>query len=93
MKELIELLTDGKSRTMEMLAEELGKSTDLIKRDVEFLEKAGVIKRVVFTDTCSPGHSCDGCTGCGTGGAGGKACASCMPEGGFKNMGVMWEIV
>ena len=42
MKELIELLTDGKSRTMEMLAEELGKSTDIIKRDVEFLEKAAL---------------------------------------------------
>ncbi len=30
------------------------------------------------------------CSGCGTGG---KACAGCMPEGGFQHMGVMWEVV
>lgn len=26
-------------------------------------------------------------------GTGGGSCASCMPEGGFRNMGVMWEVV
>ena len=34
-----------------------------------------------------------GCTGghCGT--AQGAACSSCMPEGGFRNMGTVWEVV
>ncbi|MBQ7606240.1 MAG: ferrous iron transport protein A [Firmicutes bacterium] len=34
------------------------------------------------------GHSCSGCSGC----SGGTACSGCMPEGGFKNMGAMWEV-
>ncbi len=90
MEELIRLLKDGRSRTLEMLAMDLGTSVEKVKRDIEFLENTGVIKRIEFTETCSQGHSCDGCTGCGTGGS---ACASCMPEGGFRNMGTMWEVI
>ncbi len=87
MEKLIELLKDGRSRTVEMLAVELNTSVDAVKRDLEFLERTGVIKRVDFTGS---GHSCNGCTGCGTGK---KNCAGCIPEGGFKNMGVMWEVL
>ncbi|MCR5410177.1 MAG: DeoR family transcriptional regulator [Lachnospiraceae bacterium] len=90
MEELIELLKDGKSRTLEMLASDMHTSTDVIRRDLDYLERTGVIKRVRFFDSCSAGHSCEGCSGCGTGG---RSCASCMPEGGFRNMGVMWEVV
>ncbi|MBR6308862.1 MAG: DeoR family transcriptional regulator [Lachnospiraceae bacterium] len=90
MEELIKLLNDGKSRTIEMLAIELNTSTDKVKRDIEFLERTGVVKRIVFSGTHTSGTSCNGCTGCGTGG---KTCAGCMPEGGFQNMGVMWEVV
>ena len=86
MEKLLELLKDGKSRTTEMLANELGITVDEVKRDIEFLEHAGVIRRVPFAEN---GHSCNGCTGCGTGK---KTCAGCMPEGGFKNMGYMWEV-
>ena len=90
MEELIELLSDGRSRSIEMLAMELDTSVEKVKRDLEFLEQNGVIRRITFAGTCGTGHSCNGCSGCGTGN---QACAACMPEGGFQNMGVMWEVV
>ena len=84
MQELIDLLKDGKSRSLTMIASELGKTVSQIERDIEFLERSGVIKRIEFSmcgncSTCSPGER--------------KTCPGCMPEGGFKNMGVMWELV
>ncbi len=90
MDELLKLLNDGKSRTIEMLAVELGTSTEKVRRNIEFLERTGVIRRIVFSDSHQHGNSCNGITGCGTGG---KTCAGCMPEGGFQNTGVMWEVV
>ena len=34
------------------------------------------------------------CAGCSHGkNCGSQACAACMPKGGFKNMGVMWEVI
>ncbi len=90
MEELIGLLKDGKSRTLEMLATEMNTSIENVKRDIDFLERAGLIKRIVFSGDGKVGHSCTGCTG---GGTGGKTCAGCMPENGFQNMGVMWEVV
>ena len=87
MNELIELLTDGRSRTIEMLSDELNAPVENVKRDIEYLERMGVIKRIEF-NLSHP--SCNGCTGCGTGS---KTCAGCMPENGFNNMGTMWEIV
>ena len=90
MEELIGLLKDGKSRTLEMLAAEMHTSVENVKRDIDFLERAGLIKRIVFSGDGKVGHSCTGCTGCGTGN---KTCAGCMPENGFQNMGVMWEVV
>ena len=89
MEELIKLLKDGRSRTTEMLAMELNTSVEIVLRDIGFLERTGVIKRVMFSNPQGSPHSCKGCTGCSSGQ---KACATCMPEGGFKNMGVMWEI-
>ncbi len=85
MNELIELLKDGRSRSVTMLAAELGKPAWQIERDIDFLEKTGVIRRVVTS-------ACGSCSGCSTDG-GSKSCPGCMPDGGFKNMGVMWEIV
>ncbi|MCR5797806.1 MAG: DeoR family transcriptional regulator [Eubacterium sp.] len=89
MEELIELLRDGKSRTVEMMAIELNTTVEKIRRDIEFLEHTGVIKKVDFQTACGGGSSCDGCTSCGTGS---KSCQSCMPKEGFQNMGTMWEI-
>ena len=85
MEELLNLLRDGHSRSIEMLAAELNTSTDDINRRIEFLERAGMIRRVLnIKNNCS--HGCNGghCPGCKKG---------CLPEGGFKNMGEMWEVV
>ncbi len=87
MNELIELLRDGKSRTIEMLAMELNTTVEKVNRDIDFLERTGVIRRITFSGA---GSQCNGCTGCGTGN---KTCAGCMPKDGFRNMGVMWSVV
>lgn len=84
MQELIALLKDGKSRSITMIAAELGKTVSQVERDIEFLERTGVIKRIEFS-------MCGNCSSCSPGKA--KTCPGCMPEGGFKNMGVMWELV
>ncbi len=90
MNELLALLKDGKSRTPEMLAAELHTSIENVERDIDFLERSGVIRRISFADPQNLSHSCNGCSGCGTGN---KTCAGCMPEGGFQNMGKMYEVV
>lgn len=91
MEELLSLLKDGKSRTLEMLAMELGTSVEKVKRDIEFLERSKVIRKIDFSQSAGCGHSCSCCSGC-SGCSGGTACLGCMPEGGFKNMGAMWEV-
>ena len=79
MEELLNLLRDGHSRSIEMLASELSTTTDEILRRMEFLERAGMIRRVLnIKNDCS--HDCSNCK-------------KCLPEGGFKNMGEMWEVV
>ncbi|MCR5616541.1 MAG: DeoR family transcriptional regulator [Saccharofermentans sp.] len=85
MQELLELLKDGRSRSVKMIAAELGKPVEIVERDIEFLEKSGVIRRIDFS-------VCGSCNGCSSGEEK-KTCPGCMPEGGFKNMGSMWEIV
>ena len=105
MEELLNLLTDGRSRTIEMLAGELHTSTDDILRKIDFLERSKIIRRVATSypenetlltagkktaPVCS-GH-CTSCAGCSHG-KGKSHCDSCMPKGGFKNMGIMWEVI
>ena len=105
MEELLKLLTDGRSRTIEMLAGELDTSTNDILRKIDFLERSNIIRRVATSysqdetlltagknpvPVCS-GH-CTSCAGCSHGKEK-SHCASCMPKGGFKNMGIMWEVV
>jgi hypothetical protein len=68
-----------------MIAHELHMTVEQVSRDIEFLERAGVIRRISFS-------MCGSCGSCG-GTSDGKTCPGCMPEGGFKNMGEMWEIV
>ena len=87
MQKLIELLKDGKSRTLEMLAEELNISVDQVKRDLEYLERMGVIRRTGYMNAVE--HDCSTCGGC----ADGQKCKSCAPEGGFQNMGKRWEVL
>ncbi len=109
MNELLNLLMDGRSRTIEMLASELNTSSEDILRKIDFLERAGLIRRVatsfskdeslrtagknpVVAGAACSSH-CSSCSGCSHGKDGKAACSSCMPEGGFKNMGFMWEVV
>ena len=87
MEELLQLLSDGRSRTIEMLAGELDTTTDDILRKIDFLERSKIIRRVAT----SYSKKCAGCShgvNCGS-----QACAACMPKGGFKNMGMMWEVI
>ena len=87
MEELLNLLTDGRSRTIEMLAGELDTTTDDILRKIDFLERSNIIRRVATSYSKK-------CAGCSHGGnCGSQACAVCMPKGGFKNMGIMWEVI
>ncbi len=67
MEALLNLLKDGNARTVDTLAIELDTSKSDVKRQLEFLERMGVIKRIPI-------------------------CVGCAPEGGFKNMGEMWEV-
>ena len=87
MQKLLELLKDGKSRSIEMLAAEMSVSTDQVKRDLEYLERMGVIRKTGYNQ--ANGHDCSTCGGC----TDGQKCKSCAPEGGFKNMGSMWEVL
>jgi hypothetical protein len=115
MEQLLNLLSDGRSRTIEMLAAELNTSFDDVCRKIEFLERTGIIKRVATSfskdenlltagrsptsaPSCPAGcTSCTSCSGCSFGKKGGTngkpACSACMPKDGFKNMGIMWEVV
>ena len=67
MEALLELLRDGNARSVDMLAIELGTTKIDIRRQLEFLEHMGVIKRIPLE-------------------------VGCAPEGGFQNMGEMWEV-
>ncbi|MCR4648371.1 MAG: hypothetical protein K5776_04755 [Lachnospiraceae bacterium] len=87
MQRLLELLKDGKSRTKEMLSEELGITSEQLDRDMDYLERMGVIRRTGYAE--AQGHDCSTCGGCRDG----QKCKSCAPEGGFKNMGLMWEVI
>ncbi len=86
MERLLSLLKDGNARSLTALAIELDTTEDDIRRQLEFLERAGVIRRIVF----DPG--CAGCGGC-SGRKKGTACSGCIPKGGFRNMGERWEVV
>ena len=48
MNELLNLLRDGHARTTLMLASELHTTPADIRRKLEFLENAGIIKRISF---------------------------------------------
>ncbi len=91
MRELIELLKDGHARTTKLLAIELGTSEADVKRQIEYLTNIGVIRKVDMS--CSCGGSCgkEGRDAHSHGNCGN--CSSCLPEGGFKNMGEMYEVV
>lgn len=83
MDQLLSLLSDGRARTVELLAVELQTDMEDVKRKLEYLEMIGLLKRI------SPAVSgCKSCSGCQTkDGCNAATCKGCLPEGGFKNMG------
>lgn len=85
MKKLLELLKDGNSRTIEQLAAELGTTDGDIARQLEYLERIGMIRRVGFSEQKSCGGSCTGCDP--------AHCKGCMPQDAVMNMGEIWEVV
>lgn len=85
MKRLLELLKDGNSRTIEQLAAELDTTPADISRQLEYLERIGMIRRVSFSAQKSCGGSCTGCDP--------AHCKGCMPTDAAMNMGEMWEVV
>ena len=88
MEALLDLLKDGTSRSVEQLAAELHTGSEDVLRRMELLERAGLIRRVLHRGT-----GCGACTGCGGKPKKGAPCAGCLPDGGFANMGEMWEVV
>ena len=86
MNELLNLLKDGNSRSIEDFAQELNTTIEDIVRRIEFLEHVGMIRRI-FTKQ----KKCASCSSCSL--HTGKTCPNCLPEGGFKNMCEMWEVV
>ncbi|MCR5046288.1 MAG: Lrp/AsnC family transcriptional regulator [Treponema sp.] len=83
MEELLELLRDGNSRSVEMIAAELNSSPEDVLRKIDFMERAGIIRRVTEKkDSCGK-HKCSDCSNC----------SRCQPKGGFKGMGEIWEVV
>ena len=86
MEELLKLLKDGHARTLEELASELNTNIDDIRCKLEYLELIGVIRRI---SPFSCGAACPECAMS----SGTAPCKGCLPDGGFKNMGEMWEIV
>ena len=97
MNELLNLLKDGHARTTLMLASELHTTPADIRRKLEFLENAGIIKRISFTAASCGSGSCTGCSpnaGNDPGGRKGKSgCSGCIPGAELMNMGEMWEVV
>ena len=85
MNELLELLKDGNSRTVDILAAELGTTPDDISRQLEYLERIGMIRKVSFSVPKTCGGSCSGCNA--------AECKGCMPKNASVNMGEMWEVV
>ncbi len=91
MNELLNMLKDGNTRSVEHMSAELDTSTEDIERMLEYMENMGILKR---TDLGKIGCTdCSTCPGCDPGTCANSPCAGCMPEGGFKNMGVIWEIM
>ena len=82
MKRLLELLKDGNSRTIEQLAAELATTPTDITRQLEYLERIGMIRRVSFSAHKSCGGNCDP-----------AHCKGCIPKNAAMNMGEMWEVV
>ncbi len=91
MQKLLELLKDGKCRTVQMLASELKTSVEDVKRRMEYLENMGIIRKVPMTSDQKCSGDCTGCKECY--GQGRAPCKGCIPENADRNMGNLWEVI
>lgn len=67
MTELLELMRDGRAWSVEDLARRLNATPEQVRRQMEFLERMGYLRRVTGC-----GHDCKGCSAhCGSGGLSG----------------------
>ena len=85
MRELLKLLKDGNSRTVEQLAYELHTTPEDIIRQLEFLEYTGALRRLSFSAQPPCGGNCSGCDP--------AHCKGCIPQNASQNMGEVWEVV
>ena len=77
MTALLARMADGRAYSVEELAVLLNTTPDDVKRQMEFLERTGYLRR---TTAC--GHDCSGCSAHCQGGA----------EAGFSGAPVFWEV-
>ncbi len=89
MEELLELLKDSKTRTIEEIAATLGTSVEDVKRQIEYLERIGMIKPFSLLPTDKGCGGCNGCKGCESSPA---VCKGCIPPDVEYNMGKAWEV-
>lgn len=79
LSELLALLDQGRAFSQLELAESLGTSQEAVKAQMEYLERLGLLRRVVSSSGCG------GCSGsCGSGGC--HSCSHHSPQG-----PPMWE--
>lgn len=57
MTKLLELLAEGRAYSVEDLADALDATPQDVKRQMEYLERTGYLRRV-----CACGHDCKGCS-------------------------------
>jgi len=56
---LLELLKDGQTKSLQEISEIFEIDRDLLKSELEYLEKSGYIRQVKLDNSCS--HNCSNC--------------------------------
>ena len=92
MQVLLSKIKNGEARSTAMLAEEMNTTPEDVTRTLEYLERIGVLRKTEL-GKFECGGSCSSCSGCsGSSGKEKGPCKGCIPEQGFKHMGVLWEV-
>lgn len=85
MQSLLKLIKSGESNSTLMLAQKMNTSVDDIERTLEYLERIGVLRKTTLGQ-----FECTGCSSCSPSKK--SPCKGCVPDGGFHNMGTIWEV-
>ena len=89
MEELLKLLKDSNTRTIEEIARALETTVEDVNRQIEYLERIGMIKSITLLPTDRGCGDCNGCNGCNKSPA---ACKGCIPPGVEYSIGKAWEV-